>query len=135
MIVGWSLAGAVTAKRMPPARICVRRRADCQPVRGRTRCVSCHDTSWAPPSARVLSYVGGNRKGDRMKISRLWWIRALLVLVLLLAMVLLLTQRRRHASAQSHRPDLAYLKAVNSVAPPTDPELLFVLSDEFAYDT
>jgi glyoxylase-like metal-dependent hydrolase (beta-lactamase superfamily II) len=67
-----------------------------------------------------------------MKTSRLWWIGALLVLVLLLSMVLLLTQRRRHASAQSHRPDLAYLKAVNSVAPPTDPELLFVLMTEFA---
>jgi hypothetical protein len=67
-----------------------------------------------------------------MKTSRLWWIGALLVLVLLLSMVLLLTQRRRHASAPSHSPDLAYLQAVNSVAPPTDPELLFVLMTEFA---
>src|SRR6516162_5519327 len=29
-------------------------------------------------------------------------------------------------------PDLAYLKAVNSVAPPRDPELLFILMTEFA---
>ena len=29
-------------------------------------------------------------------------------------------------------PDLAYLKAVNSVAPPKDPELLFILMTEFA---
>src|SRR4030095_16316382 len=36
------------------------------------------------------------------------------------------------ASAKAHSPDLAYLKAVNSVAPPTDPELLFVLMTEFA---
>src|SRR5215510_5819785 len=94
--------------------------------------MSGHTTSLAPTSSRVLSSVGGNRKGDRMKTSRLWWIGALLVLVLLLSMVLLLTQRRRHASAPSHSPDLAYLQAVNSVAPPTDPELLFVLMTEFA---
>src|SRR5215510_1035447 len=94
--------------------------------------MSGHTTSLAPTSSRVLSYVGGNRKGDRMKTSRLWWLGALLVLVLLLAMGLLRTQRRRHASAQAHRPDLAYLQAVNSVAPPTDPQLLFVLMTQFA---
>ena len=67
-----------------------------------------------------------------MKTSRLWWIGALLVLVLLLAMVLMLTQRSQHASAKAHSPDLEYLKAVNSVAPPKDPELLFILMTEFA---
>ena len=67
-----------------------------------------------------------------MKISRFWWIGTLLVLVLLISMVLMLTQRSRHSSAKSHRPDLEYLKAVNSVAPPTDPELLFVLMTQFA---
>src|SRR5262245_29835713 len=31
------------------------------------------------------------------------------------------------SSSTSHHPDLDYLKAVNSVAPPRDPELLFLL--------
>jgi glyoxylase-like metal-dependent hydrolase (beta-lactamase superfamily II) len=35
----------------------------------------------------------------------------------------------RHASS---RPELEYLKAVNSVAPPQDPQLLFLLMGEFA---
>src|SRR6516164_7451430 len=34
--------------------------------------------------------------------------------------------------ATARDPDLAYLKAVNSVAPPKDPELLFILMTEFA---
>ena len=37
----------------------------------------------------------------------------------------------RH-SAREHNPDLEYLKAVNSVAPPKDPELLFILMTEFS---
>src|SRR6266478_6613043 len=32
----------------------------------------------------------------------------------------------------SSRPELEYLKAVNSVAPPQDPQLLFLLMGEFA---
>ncbi len=32
-----------------------------------------------------------------------------------------------HAEARLHRPELEYLKAVNSVAPPRDPQLLFLL--------
>ena len=32
----------------------------------------------------------------------------------------------------SHRPELEYLKAVNSVAPPQDPQLLFLLMGEYA---
>jgi hypothetical protein len=67
-----------------------------------------------------------------MKASRFWWIGALLVLVLLISMVLMLTQRSRNSSAKSHSPDLEYLKAVNSVAPPKDPELLFLLMTQFA---
>jgi glyoxylase-like metal-dependent hydrolase (beta-lactamase superfamily II) len=67
-----------------------------------------------------------------MKTSRFLWIGALLVLVLLISMVFTLTRRSRNSSANSHRPDLAYLKAVNSVAPLKDPELLFVLMTEFA---
>jgi glyoxylase-like metal-dependent hydrolase (beta-lactamase superfamily II) len=39
-----------------------------------------------------------------------------------------------HASSVtvSHRPELEYLKAVNSVAPPQDPQLLFLLMAEYA---
>ena len=35
-------------------------------------------------------------------------------------------------TAKLRNPDLEYLKAVNSVAPPKDPELLFILMTEFA---
>ena len=37
-----------------------------------------------------------------------------------------------HAEASSHRPELEYLKAVNSVAPPRDPQLLFLLMAEYS---
>jgi glyoxylase-like metal-dependent hydrolase (beta-lactamase superfamily II) len=43
----------------------------------------------------------------------------------------MLTQRNRNSSAKSHNPDLEYLKAVNGVAPPKDPELLFLLMTQF----
>src|SRR5262249_17249675 len=36
-------------------------------------------------------------------------------------------ERGSSSSSASHHPDLDYLKAVNSVAPPRDPELLFLL--------
>jgi glyoxylase-like metal-dependent hydrolase (beta-lactamase superfamily II) len=39
---------------------------------------------------------------------------------------------RNHGGASSHRPDLEYLKAVNSVAPPRDPQLLFLLMAEYS---
>src|SRR5215472_12746522 len=34
--------------------------------------------------------------------------------------------------AGSHGPDLEYLKAVNSVAPPQDPQLLFLLMGQYS---
>ena len=37
-----------------------------------------------------------------------------------------------HAEASSNRPDLQYLKAVNSVAPPRDPQLLFLLMAQYS---
>jgi glyoxylase-like metal-dependent hydrolase (beta-lactamase superfamily II) len=37
-----------------------------------------------------------------------------------------------HAAASSHRPELEYLKAVNSVAPLRDPQLLFLLMAEYS---
>src|SRR5262252_5840746 len=38
----------------------------------------------------------------------------------------------REARHESTRPELEYLKTVNSVAPPQDPQLLFLLMGEFA---
>src|SRR5215831_1945775 len=51
-----------------------------------------------------------------------------LLCVLLLIVVAFVTLRsgERH-TAKLRNPDLEYLKAVNSVAPPKDPELLFIL--------
>ena len=40
--------------------------------------------------------------------------------------------RRDHTGASFHRPELEYLKAVNSVAPPQDPQLLFLLMGEYS---
>jgi glyoxylase-like metal-dependent hydrolase (beta-lactamase superfamily II) len=39
---------------------------------------------------------------------------------------------RRTSSSASPRPELEYLKAVNSVAPPQDPQLLFLLMAEYS---
>src|SRR5262245_35301951 len=67
-----------------------------------------------------------------MKTSGQLRIGALLVLVLLISMAFMSAQSSRNSFANSHRPDLEYLKAVNSVAPPKDPELLFILMAQFA---
>jgi hypothetical protein len=37
-----------------------------------------------------------------------------------------------HAETGSHHPELEYLKAVNSVAPPRDPQLLFLLMAQYS---
>src|SRR5262245_30392129 len=37
-----------------------------------------------------------------------------------------------HPASASSRPDLEYLKAVNQVAPPQDPQLLFLLMAQYA---
>src|SRR5215470_16417244 len=39
---------------------------------------------------------------------------------------------RGSSPSVSHRPDLEYLKAVNCVAPPQDPQLLFLLAAQYA---
>ena len=41
-------------------------------------------------------------------------------------------ENRISSSSASHRPDLEYLKAVNSVAPPQDPQLLFLLMGQYS---
>ena len=40
--------------------------------------------------------------------------------------------QNNHAEASSHRPELEYSKAVNSVAPPRDPQLLFLLMAQYS---
>jgi glyoxylase-like metal-dependent hydrolase (beta-lactamase superfamily II) len=55
----------------------------------------------------------------------------LCVLLLIVVAFVTLPSGERH-TAKLRNPDLEYLKAVNSVAPPKDPELLFILMTEFA---
>jgi len=52
--------------------------------------------------------------------------------VLLVFGVLLSKLRGNHTGASPHRPELEYLQAVNSVAPPKDPQLLFLLMGEYS---
>ena len=62
-----------------------------------------------------------------------------LLAALLLAAVLLTRFRTRGAedrtkslTSSAHRPEIEYLKAVNSVAPPDDPQLLFLLMAQYS---
>jgi len=57
------------------------------------------------------------------------WSVALLVAGAFLAS---LRQARAGAGPGNHRPELEYLKAVNSVAPPQDPQLLFLLMAQYS---
>jgi len=54
----------------------------------------------------------------------------LLALVLVVAIAAACSSKK--PSTISESPDLKYLKAVNSIAPPKDPELLFLLMAQFA---
>src|SRR5262249_8734937 len=54
----------------------------------------------------------------------------LCVLLLVIAALVSVRSGERH-TGKLRNPDLEYLKAVNSVAPPKDPELLFILMTEF----
>jgi glyoxylase-like metal-dependent hydrolase (beta-lactamase superfamily II) len=66
-----------------------------------------------------------------MKPTARLWIGALCVLLLFVLAFVATRSGDRHY-AKLRNPDLEYLKAVNSVAPPKDPELLFILMTEFA---
>ena len=59
-------------------------------------------------------------------------IGALLCVVLLVLVAFVAVRSSDRHCAKLRNPDLEYLKAVNSVAPPKDPELLFILMTEFA---
>ena len=69
-----------------------------------------------------------------MKVSHIVRIALLfgLLLVALAAILVIKSGRAESHSASTSLPDLEYLKAINSVAPPKDPELLFILMTEFA---
>src|SRR5215813_6325582 len=59
-------------------------------------------------------------------------IGALLCVLLLIVVAFVALRSGDRHTAKLRNPDLEYLKAVNSVAPPKDPELLFILMTEFA---
>src|SRR5215471_5091686 len=60
------------------------------------------------------------------------WLSALLCVLLLIVVAFIVLPSGDRHTAKLRNPDLEYLKAVNSVAPPKDPELLFILMTEFA---
>jgi glyoxylase-like metal-dependent hydrolase (beta-lactamase superfamily II) len=67
-----------------------------------------------------------------MKGSALLRLVMLLCVLLLIVGAALVLRSGDNPAAKRHSADLEYLKAVNSVAPLKDPELLFVLMTEFA---
>jgi glyoxylase-like metal-dependent hydrolase (beta-lactamase superfamily II) len=68
--------------------------------------------------------------GAKLWTGRFIIILLAIVLLVFVAMVTLRSGDRQYAKVRN--PDLEYLKAVNSVGPPTDPQLLFILMSEFA---
>src|SRR5215475_10449779 len=67
-----------------------------------------------------------------LKASALWRIGALLCVLMLIVVAFVVLRSGDRHYAKVRNPDLEYLKAVNSVSPPKDPELLFILMTEFA---
>src|SRR5215471_7246583 len=66
-----------------------------------------------------------------MKSARLR-IGFLLCVLLLIVVAFVGLSSNDKRSGKLHSPELDYLKAVNGVAPPKDPELMFILMTEFA---
>ena len=67
-----------------------------------------------------------------MKAPALLRIGVLLCVLLFSVVAVFVLRSGAKPSARLHSPDLEYLKSTNSVAPPKDPELLFILMTEFA---
>jgi glyoxylase-like metal-dependent hydrolase (beta-lactamase superfamily II) len=68
--------------------------------------------------------------GTKLWTGRFIIIFLAILLVVLVALVTLRSGERHYAKLRN--PDLEYLKAVNRVGPPEDPQLLFILMTEFA---
>jgi glyoxylase-like metal-dependent hydrolase (beta-lactamase superfamily II) len=70
-----------------------------------------------------------------MKAS-IYWSSALALTVLLAALLgkFFTESKGVYSSSSAGRPELEYLKAVNTVAPPKDPQLLFLLMAEYSSD-
>ena len=67
--------------------------------------------------------------------TAIYLLAALLVFGVLLAKLRVTPARPgpgNHGGASSVRPELEYLKAVNSMAPPRDPQLLFLLMAQYS---
>jgi preprotein translocase subunit YajC len=64
--------------------------------------------------------------------SARWRIGLLLFVLVLIVVAVVILRNPDQRSAKRHSPELEYLKAVNSVTPPKDPELMFILMGEFA---
>src|SRR5262245_58606044 len=67
-----------------------------------------------------------------MKAAARLRIVVLLCVLLLIVVAVVVLRSNDKRSAKLHSPELEYLKSVNRVAPPKDPELLFILMTEFA---
>src|SRR5215468_9799703 len=68
-----------------------------------------------------------------MKVRSRFWIGAgLCVLLLVIAALVLVLRSHDTRSAKWHNVELEYLKFVNSAGAPRDPELMFILMNEFA---
>jgi glyoxylase-like metal-dependent hydrolase (beta-lactamase superfamily II) len=70
-----------------------------------------------------------------MKTS-IYWSSALVLTVLLAALLgkFFTESKGDRSSSIARRPDLEYMKAVNTVAPPKDPQLLFLLMAQYSSD-
>src|SRR5215831_8702028 len=67
-----------------------------------------------------------------MKAQAFLRIGALLCVLLFIVVAIVVLRSSDKPLAKLRNPDLEYLKAVNSTAPPKDPELMFILMTEFA---
>jgi glyoxylase-like metal-dependent hydrolase (beta-lactamase superfamily II) len=76
--------------------------------------------------------VGATSRAKLWTGRLIFRIGALLCVLLLIVVPFVATRSGDRHYAKLRNPDLEYLKAVNSVAPPKDPELLFILMTEFA---
>src|SRR5262244_2895952 len=85
-----------------------------------------------PCSIAIATTWLGTAKEAFMKARALFRIGALLCVLMLIVVAFVVLRSGDRPTAKLRNPDLEYLKAVNSVAPPKDSELLFILMNEFA---